>query len=150
ASRYTPIDATSIPLGQLAPVAGTPFDFRTAKTIGSRINTSNAQLKNGAGYDHNFVLDHKLGSLGLAARVEEPTSGRVMRVYTTEPGIQFYSGNFLNGMKGKDGKTYPRRSGFCLETQHYPDSPNQKQFPTTVLRPGQTYRQTTIYAFSTR
>jgi aldose 1-epimerase len=148
ANRYTPIDATSIPLGTLPPVAGTPFDFRQPQVIGARIDANDTQIRNGQGYDHNFVLNHRMGSLGLAARVTEPTSGRVMRVYTTEPGVQFYSGNFLNGGAGKYGRKYPRRAGFCLETQHYPDSPNQQQFPTTVLRPGQTYRQTTVYQFS--
>ena len=150
ARRYTPIDATSIPFGNLAPVAGTPFDFRMPHTIGERINVQNTQLKNGQGYDHNFVLNGKMGTLRMAARVSEPNSGRVMTVQTTEPGIQLYTGNFLDNLKGKGGKTYLRRGGFCLETQHYPDSPNQPSFPTTILRPGQTYRQNTIYRFSAR
>lgn len=150
ANRYTPIDATSIPFGEQAPVAATPFDFRKFHSIGERIGDDNAQLKNGQGYDHNFVLNGKSGTMRLAATVREATSGREMRVYTTEPGLQLYSGNFLNGMKGKYGRTYPRRSGFCLETQHFPDSPNHANFPSTTLRPGQTYRQTTVYEFSAR
>ncbi len=150
ADRYTPIDPTSIPFGELAPVAATPFDFRQFHAIGALINEDNTQLKNGQGYDHNFVLNRQGGGLRLAATVREATSGREMRVYTTEPGVQFYSGNFLNGVKGKYGRVYPRRSGFCLETQHFPDSPNRPNFPSATLRPGQTYRQTTVYEFSTR
>ena len=150
ADRYTPIDKTSIPFGELAPVAGTPFDFRTFHTIGERINESNTQLANGQGYDHNFVLNGKRGQMKLAATVREATSGREMRVYTTEPGIQLYTGNFLDGLDGKYGRKYPRRSGFCLETQNFPDAPNHPNFPSAVLRPGQTYRQTTVYEFSTR
>lgn len=150
ANRYTPIDKTSIPFGTLDKVAGTPFDFRSPHLIGSRINAKNTQLSNGQGYDHNFVLNHRAGHLGFAAQASEPTTGRVLRVYTTEPGIQFYSGNFLDGFTGKYGRKYVRRSGFCLETQHYPDSPNQPKFPSTVLRPGQTYRQTTVYQFSVK
>jgi aldose 1-epimerase len=148
ANLFTPIDKTSTPLGVLRPVAGTPLDFRQSTAIGARINADHVQLKNGIGYDHNFVLNHRPGSLGLAARVDEPTTGRVMHVYTTEPGLQFYSGNYLNGAAGKYGRKYPYRSGFCLEAQHYPDSPNQPRFPSTILRPGQTYRQTTIYHFT--
>ena len=150
ADRYTPIDATSIPLGKLAPVAATPFDFRAFHSIGERIGADNAQLKNGQGYDHNFVLNGKSGQLRRAATVYEPVSGREMRVETTEPGIQLYTGNFLNGMKGKYGRVYPRRSGFCLEAQTFPDSPNHANFPSATLRPGQTYQQTTVYRFSTR
>ena len=150
ADRYTPIDATSIPLGNLAPVAGTPFDFRTFHAIGQRINQNNTQLKNGQGYDHNFVMRNQSGALKLGATVREPVSGREMRFYTTEPGVQLYTGNFLDGLNGKYGRIYPRRSGFCLEAQHYPDSPNQPSFPSTTLRPGQLYRQTTIYRFSAR
>ena len=151
ASRYTPIDKTSIPFSLLAPVAGTPFDFRRPHAIGARINTANLQLKNGAGYDHNFVLNHTGNSLVLAARAYSPKTGRVLTVSTTEPGIQLYTGNFLDGTNvGKGGKVYKKRGAFCLETQHFPDSPNQKAFPTTVLRPGQVYRQTTIDKFSTR
>ncbi len=150
ANRYLPIDKTSIPLGNIAPVAGTPFDFRTPYRIGARIGANNLQLKNGAGYDHNFVLGGKQGVLRRAARVTEPTSGRVLTVYTTEPGMQLYTGNFLSELPGKGGQIYPKRSAFALEAQKYPDSPNHPSFPTSVLRPGQTYRQTTIYAFSTR
>ena len=150
ADRYTPIDPTSIPLGPLERVAGTPFDFRTFHTIGERINDDNTQLKNGAGYDHNFVLRNQTGQLKLAATVREPVSGRELRAYTTEPGVQFYTGNFLDGVNGKYGRVYPKRSGFCLEAQHYPDSPNHPAYPTTTLRPGQTYRQTTVYRFSAR
>ena len=151
AARFTPTDKGSIPTGELASVAGTPFDFRKETAIGARIAQENEQLNFGRGYDHNFVLTKKGGGVGLAARVYEPTSGRVMEVLTTEPGIQFYSGNFLDGsVPGKGGKAYPYRSGFCLETQHFPDSPNRPKFPSTVLRPGQTYRQTTIYSFSVR
>ena len=151
ASRYTPIDKTSIPLGPMAPVAGTPFDFRHAHAIGERINQVNTQLKNGAGYDHNFVLNHTGHSLILAARAYAPKTGRVLSVYTTEPGVQLYAGNFLDGTNvGKGGKVYNKRGAFCLETQHFPDSPNQKAFPTTTLNPGQVYRQTTIDQFTTR
>lgn len=151
ASRYTPIDKTSIPFGLLAPVAGTPFDFRRPHAIGARINMANLQLKNGAGYDHNFVLNHTGNSLVLAARAYSPKTGRVLTVSTTEPGVQLYTGNFLDGTNiGKGGKAYNKRGAFCLETQHFPDSPNQKAFPTTTLRPGQVYRQTTIDKFSTR
>ena len=148
ASRFTPIDKTSIPLGYYSRVAGTPFDFRRFHPIGQRINANSVQLRNGAGYDHNFVLDHPAGHLDLAATAFAPTSGREMRVYTTEPCIQLYTGNFLTGMGGKDGQNYPRRSGFCLEAQHAPDSPNQRAFPSVILRPGQTYRQTTIFSFA--
>lgn len=148
--RFTPTDATSIPTGELRSVKGTPLDFTTATAIGKRIEEKYEQLISGAGYDHNFVLNKPLGKLGLAAEVYESTSGRMMRVYTTEPGVQFYSGNFLNGAIGKQGLAYPRRSGFCLETQHYPDSPNKPKFPSTVLRPGGRYTQTTIYQFSVR
>ena len=149
ASRYTPIDTTSIPLGPPAPVAGTPFDFRRPHAIGARINANNTQIKNGSGYDHNFVLNGR--GLRLAARVYSPESGRVLTVYTDQPGVQFYAGNFLNGTEiGKGGKAYKRRTGFCLETQHFPDSPNEPLYPTTELRPGQTFHSTTIDKFSTR
>jgi aldose 1-epimerase len=151
ADRYTPTDSGSIPTGVLAEVKGTPFDFTKAKAIGARIGQDDEQLKFGHGYDHNWVLTRKGNGVELAAVVYEPTSGREMEVYTTEPGIQFYSGNFLDGsIPGKGGKSYPFRSGFCLETQHFPDSPNRANFPSTVLRPGQTYSQTTIYAFLVR
>jgi len=150
ADRYTPIDSTSIPTGELPSVAGTPFDFRTAHPIGERIDEADPQLKNGRGYDHNFVLNHPQGSAGLvhAAHVVDPASGRTLDVSTTEPGVQFYTGNFLDGkVVGKNGHAYPFRGGFCLETQHFPDSPNQRQFPSTILRPGDTYRSRTVFAF---
>ena len=151
ADRYTPVDATLIPTGQLAKVEGTPFDFREATAIGARINQPDEQLKRGKGYDHNWVLNGKSGVMHMAARVYEPTTGRVMEVTTTEPGIQFYSGNFLDGSDhGKGGKAYAYRTGFCLETQHFPDSPNHPDFPTTVLKAGGQYRSTTIYRFSTK
>lgn len=150
ASKYTPVDSTLIPFGENEPVAGTPFDFTTAKAIGKDINQENEQLKFGGGYDHNFVLDkQKEGALELAATAYSPQSGIEMDVYTTEPGIQFYSGNFLDGgAKGKDGVPYEFRSAFCLETQHFPDSPNQPNFPSTILNPGETYEHTCIYQFS--
>ncbi len=150
ASRYTPVDPTLIPLGELAPVTGTPFDFTTPHAIGERIDANDEQIRRGRGYDHNFVIDGSAGTLRLAAKVYAPRSGRLMEVLTKEPGVQFYSGNFLDGtVVGKSGKAYPRRSGLCLETQHFPDSPNQPFFPTTVLKPGETYRTETIYRFST-
>lgn len=149
ADRYTPIDPTSIPTGEIANVEGTPFDFRKPMTIGSRIALDHEQLRNGNGYDHNFALNRQGDGLVNAARVYEPTTGRVMEVSTTEPGIQFYSGNFLDGsIKGKSGIVYGRRFAFCLETQHFPDSPNRPEFPSTVLRPGSEYRSRTIYRFS--
>jgi aldose 1-epimerase len=148
ASHYTPVDATLIPTGVIAPVAGTPFDFMSAATIGARIGEDNEQLRFGGGYDHNFVLDREEPGLLHAARVYDPTTGRVMDVFTTEPGLQFYSGNFLDGsITGKAGHVYRHRTGFCLETQHYPDSPNQPAFPSTVLRPGEEYQSRTVYAF---
>jgi aldose 1-epimerase len=151
ANRFTPTDAGSIPTGELRSVIGTPFDFRTAKAIGERIDQDEEQLKFGNGYDHNFVVNGRRGALRQAAIVSEPTTGRVMEVWTTEPGVQLYTGNFLDGtLTGKAGKPYTRRSGFCLETQHYPDSPNKPNFPTTTLRKGATYRSTTIYRFSAR
>jgi len=153
AARYTPVGPGLIPTGELRSVAGTPFDFRTATAIGTRIEAQDEQLKLGKGYDHNFVLDPPAGTPEApraAARVREPGSGRVLRVLTSEPGLQFYSGNFLDGgVRGKGGRTYGRRSGFCLETQHFPDSPNQPGFPSTVLKAGERYRTTTIYALST-
>jgi aldose 1-epimerase len=146
ADRYTPVDATLIPTGELVPVEGTPFDFRKLTPIGARIEASDEQLKRAGGYDHNFVLRGKAGELRLVARALDPKSGRELEVFTTQPGIQFYSGNFLDGsIKGKSGKPYVRRGGFCLETQHYPDSPNRPGWPSVVLRPGQTYHQTTVY-----
>src|SRR6266516_1909867 len=144
ADRYTPVDATLIPTCEGAPVAGTPFDFRTATAIGARIGQSDVQLQHGKGYDHNWVLNRAgaaEGALVLAARVTEPTTGRTLDVFTTEPGIQFYSGNFLDGtITGKDGRVYQHRYGFCLETQHFPDSPSHPNFPSTILRPGREYR----------
>lgn len=149
ARRYTPVTAGLIPTGAVTPVAGTPFDFTTPHAIGARIGQNHEQLRFGGGYDHNWVLDSADGSLALAATVREPASGRVMDVLTTEPGVQFYTGNFLDGqVPGKSGAAYPYRSGFCLETQHFPDSVNQPAFPSTILRPGQTYRSTTVYRFS--
>ena len=151
ASHFTPTDKGLIPTGEIAPVEGTPFDFRKAHKIGARIDADHEQLKLGGGYDHNWVLDKKGDGLARAALVYEPTTGRQIEVLTTEPGIQFYAGNFLDGtIKGKQGRTYVYRGGLCLETQHYPDSPNQPNFPSTILRPGKTYESTTIYRFSTR
>jgi aldose 1-epimerase len=149
ADRYCPVDAGLIPTGELRPVDGTPFDFRETHRIGERIDGADEQLTFGKGYDHNWVLIKKDSELSLAAKVTEPTSGRVMEVWTTEPGLQFYSGNFLNDTeKGKGGKTYDFRSAFCLEAQHFPDSPNQPGFPSTTLKPGEMYTQKTIYRFS--
>jgi aldose 1-epimerase len=150
ADRFTPINGGLIPTGELRSVAGTPFDFRTSTVVGARIGQDEEQLKLGGGYDHNWVLNGELGKLHPAAEVFESTTGRVMKVSTTEPGIQFYSGNFLGGEPGKGGKPNAYRTGLCLETQHFPDSPNQASFPTTTLKAGQTYKTTTIYAFSTR
>jgi aldose 1-epimerase len=150
ASRFTPVREGLIPTGELRPVEGTPFDFRKPTAIGARIEAKDDQLALGGGYDHNFVLDGKMGVLRPAARVVEPGSGRVMEVLTTEPGVQFYTGNFLDGsVKGKGGQVYAKRSGFCLETQHYPDSPNQPSFPTTTLKAGGRYRTSTVFRFST-
>ena len=150
ADRFTPVNDTLIPTGELRKVEGTPFDFRKATAIGARIDADDEQIKFGRGYDHDFVLNRAGHSLTLAARVTDPGSGRVLEVLTTQPGIQFYTGNFLDGkVRGKGGKAYPHRSAFCLETQHFPDSPNQPKFPTTELKPGQTYHQTTVYKFST-
>jgi aldose 1-epimerase len=152
ADEYTPTDKTQIPTGKIDSVKGTPFDFLKPTPIGARINENNPQLKLAGGYDQNWILnrDHKTG-LVLAARAYSPKSGRVLTVYTTEPGIQFYSGNFLDGtLVGKGGKVYKYRYGFTLETQHYPDAPNHPNFPSTVLKPGQVYRQTTVFKFSTR
>jgi aldose 1-epimerase len=149
ASRFTPVHPGLIPTGDRAPVAGTPFDFTSTHRIGARIGADHEQLRLGAGYDHNWVLDSADGQLALAATVYEPASGRVLEVLTTEPGIQFYTGNFLTGsLTGKLGATYAHRGGLCLETQHFPDSVNQPGFPSTLLHPGQTYRSTTVYRFS--
>jgi aldose 1-epimerase len=146
--RYTPVAKGLIPTGELASVEGTPFDFRKAEAIGARIDADNEQIKLGGGYDHNFVVNGLAGTLRQAAHVVDPESGRTLDVITTEPGVQFYTGNFLDGsVVGKGGKHYAKRSGFCLETQHFPDSPNQKTFPSTLLRPGQTYNTTTIFKF---
>jgi aldose 1-epimerase len=151
ADRYTPVDATLIPTGGLASVDGTPFDFRIAMPIGVRINSPHPQIKNGQGYDHNWVLNRPSDGLQLAARVVEPTSGRTLEISTTEPGLQFYAGNFLDGtLTGKGGHAYAHRSGFCLETQHFPDSPNKPSFPSTILRPGNQYRSRTVFVFGAR
>ena len=148
ADFYLPIDNTSIPTGEILKVEGTPFDFRTPKVIGKDIAADNEQLKNGSGYDHNYVLNKKEpGELSFAAKLLEPVSGRTMEVYTTEPGLQLYTGNFLNGITGQHGATFPRRSGICLEAQHFPDSPNRPYFPPVTLEPGQQYKQKTIYKF---
>jgi len=148
AAEYTPVDDTLIPTGEIATVEGTPFDFRTPTAIGARINASDEQIKRGLGYDHNFVLQRTGPGLSRAARVVEPGTGRTLEIATTEPGIQFYSGNFLDGtLTGKAGRSYGHRSGFCLETQHYPDSPNRPNFPSTVLRPGEEYRSQTVFTF---
>jgi aldose 1-epimerase len=150
ASRFTPVDKTLIPTGELKSVEATPFDFRTPTAIGARIEAKDEQIKFGLGYDHNWVLDRTDGGgMQLAARVHDPASGRVMEVTTTEPGLQFYSGNFLDGtITGKGGHVYKHRAGMCLETQHYPDSPNKPDFPSTLLKPGEEYRSHTVYAFS--
>ncbi len=149
ADRFTPVDATQIPTGELAPVEGTPFDFRTPVPIGARIDGPHDQLRAGEGYDVNFVLNRRGAGLAPAARVYEPTSGRVLDVATTQPGMQFYSGNRLDGtITGKRGHVYGRRSGFCLETQHFPDSPNHPEFPSIVLPPGEEYAHTTVFTFA--
>ncbi len=148
ADAYTPVDSTLIPTGTIAPVARTPFDFRTPTAIGARIDRDDPQLKKGRGYDHNFVLARSGPGLEHSARVTEPKSGRTLDVYTTEPGLQFYSGNFLDGtITGKAGHVYRHRSGFCLEAQHYPDSPNRPSFPSTILRPGEEYSTRTVFRF---
>jgi aldose 1-epimerase len=150
ADRYTPVDATLIPTGELSPVAGTPFDFRRPTTIGARIRADHPQILIGRGYDHNFVLKGGGTRPTLAARVVDPASGRVLTIRTTEPGMQFYSGNFLDGtLVGTSGHVYRQSDGFALETQHYPDSPNQPNFPSTVLRPGEEFDSTTVFKFST-
>ena len=151
ADRFTPVDKGLIPTGELQAVQGTPFDFTKPTAIGARIGQSDEQLQFGKGYDHNWVLNTAAGGMTTAAEVYEPNTGRVMTVMTTEPGLQFYTGNFLDGtLKGKGGKAYPLRGAFCMETQHYPDSPNKPAFPTTTLKPGQTYHTTTVYKFSAR
>ena len=153
ADRYTPVDQTIIPTGAIVPVKGTPFDFTSEKRIGLDLNREHPQLRYGHGYDHNFVLStgDKPGQMTLAATVYEPQSGRYMEVFTEEPGLQFYSGNFLNGrLTGKGGKPYIRNGAFCLETQHFPDSPNQVSFPSTILHPGETYSTKSMYRFSVK
>ena len=149
ASRITPVDATLIPTGELKSVEGTPFDFRTPHVIGERIDADDPQLRLGHGYDHNFVLDHAPSQSAEAAEVYEPTTGRILRVLTTEPGVQLYTGNFLDGtITGKEGRVYNRRFAFCLETQHFPDSPNHPSFPSTELKPGQEFHSVTVFEFS--
>ncbi|MFZ0320427.1 MAG: aldose epimerase family protein [Candidatus Sulfotelmatobacter sp.] len=151
ASRFTPVDAGLIPTGELKPVDATPFDFRKSTAVGARINANDEQLHLGHGYDHNWVLDNGGGKLSEAAEVYDPSSGRVLKVLTDQPGIQFYSGNFLNGsIKGKGGKPDELHAALCLETQHFPDSPNHPDFPTTELKPGERYHTVTVYSFSAR
>ena len=151
ADQFTPVDETLIPNGELAPVEGTPFDFREPTAIGERIDAESEQISYGGGYDHNFVLNGDAGTLRQIATVYEPTSGRTLEVETTEPGVQFYSGNFLDGSNvGKGDIPYELRTGFCLETQHFPDSPNQADFPSTILEPGEVYESTTVYRFGVR
>ena len=151
ADQYTPVDKGLIPVGGPKPVAGTPFDFRKMTPIGQRINDKNEQLQIAGGYDHNWVLNGGAGQMKVAAKLYDPKSGRELTVSTTEPGVQFYSGNFLDGSyAGKAGAKYQKHAGLCLETQHYPDSPNQSQFPSTELKPGQTMHSETIFAFSTK
>ncbi len=148
ADYFTPVDETLIPTGEFRPVAGTPFDFRQPTAIGARIHSEDQQIKFGLGYDHNFILNGNAGELRRVGKLSEPTTGRIMEIWTTEPGIQFYSGNFLDGsMIGKNGSVYHHRHGLCLETQHFPDSPNHPNFPSTVLNPGEKYQTTTIYKF---
>jgi aldose 1-epimerase len=151
ASRFTPVNASLIPTGVLEPVAGTPFDFRKLTVVGDHINDDNEQIRNAKGYDDNWVLDKPAGKFGEAAEVYDPQSGRVLTVLTTQPGVQFYTGNFLDGtIHGKDGKVYVHRGALCLETQHFPDSPNQPKFPSTELKPGEKYHQVTEFKFSSR
>ena len=149
ADFYIPIDETSIPTGEILRVEGTPFDFRKPKAVGKDIDADNEQIKNGAGYDHCFVLNKKEeGELSFAARIKEPVSGRIMEVYTTEPGVQVYTDNWADGYKGQNGATFPRRSAICFEAQHFPDSPNRPYFPSVVLNPGEQYTQKTVYRFA--
>ena len=151
ASHFTPVDSGLIPTGELKPVESTPFDFRKATAVGARINADDAQLKLGRGYDHNWVLDNQSGKLAEAAELYDPSSGRVLKVMTDQPGIQFYSGNFLDGsVKGKGGTPYQQHAALCLETQHYPDSPNHPAFPSTELKPGKKYHTVTVYSLSSR
>jgi aldose 1-epimerase len=151
ADKFTPVDSTLIPTGELKPVEGTPFDFRTPTAIGARINENNEQLKFAGGYDDNWVINKPMGKLGLMARVVDPSSGRVLEVSSDEPGLQFYTGNFLDGtITGKGGWVYQFRDAFCMEPQHYPDSPNEPSFPSVELKPGETYHNTIIYKFSAK
>ncbi len=150
ADHFTPVDSTLIPTGKIASVQGTPFDFTKPYTIGARINDKDEQLEFGGGYDHNFVVNRKGPGLVMAARAYDPVSGRVLEVDSTEPGFQIYTGNFLDGVHGKHGHVYNKRDAFCVETQHYPDSPNQPNFPSTILRPGHTYESTTVWKFSAK
>jgi aldose 1-epimerase len=151
ADHFTPVDETLIPTGELRPVAGTPFDFTKPTPIGARVDADDQQIRYGGGYDHNFVFSRWDGKLRRVGTLYDPGSGRVMEMLTTEPGVQFYCGNFLNGKDiGKGGQPYERRSGLCLETQHFPDSPNRPQFPSCILRPDERYRHVTVYRFSTR
>ena len=151
AATFTPVDSTLIPTGDFASVENTPFDFNSPTAIGARINEENEQLKYGLGYDHNWVLNDVDGSMKLQASLYEKNSGRLMEIYTVEPGLQFYSGNFLDGSNvGKGGKVYKYRNGLCLETQHFPDSPNKPEFPSTILKPGETYHTKTIYKFTVK
>lgn len=151
ASAYLPVDAGLIPTGELRPVEGTPFDFTQPKAVGKEIEADNQQIQRGGGYDHCWVLNETEDDFGFAASAYHPETGRVLEVYTDEPGIQFYTGNFLNGaLASKTGGTYGKRSGLCVETQHYPDSPNQEAFPTTRLNPGETYSSHTSFKFSTK
>jgi len=151
ADKFTPVDSTLIPTGELKPVDGTPFDFRKPTPIGARVNADDEQIKFGGGYDHNWVINKQPGELALQATVYEPETGRVLKVWSTEPGLQFYGGNFLDGsITGKGGWVYQYRNAFCMEPQHFPDSPNHPNFPSVVLKPGQTYKNTIIYKFSTR
>jgi aldose 1-epimerase len=151
ADRFTPVDKNLIPTGELRPVKGTPFDFTTPTKIGARIDDNYEQLVLGKGYDHNFIINRKGSGLELAARAYEPGSGRILEVFTTQPGVQFYTGNFLDGtVTGKHGHVYKRRNAFCLETQHFPDSPNHPDFPSTTLKPVQTFHEKAVFKFSTR
>lgn len=151
ADRFTPVDEGLIPTGELRPVAGTPFDFRRPTAIGARIGDTDPQLRFGRGYDHNWILNARPGELALDATVYEPESGRVLEVLSTQPGLQFYTGNFLDGsITGKNGRVYQFRHGFCMEPQHFPDSPNHPAFPSTVLKPGETYRNTIVFRFTAR
>ncbi|MGD8452795.1 MAG: aldose epimerase family protein [Phycisphaerae bacterium] len=151
ADRFTPVDESLIPTGELRPVAGSPFDFTKPTPIGARIEADDEQIRFGGGYDHNFVFARWDGKLRPVGTLHDPQSGRFMEMLTTEPGVQFYSGNFLNDQDvGKGGKVYGRRSGLCLETQHFPDSPNKPQFPSCILRPGKTYHHVTVYRFSVK